>query len=132
MRPEPVAGGTSASRPYRAGTRLATAWLRLYTAGVAPAAAGDRRMDVELELWEHAIAADLRWSAARATASLLLQTAAGVPGDLSWRLAIRSAETASEAPPVHLLVRRHRQRFWVPLRAGHVFDQTNGMTGPQE
>lgn len=124
----PDAGCASSSRAYRACTRLATGWLRFYTRGVDPRVAVERTVAVELELWEHALVAD-GWSSAHAAASLVLRTAAGVPLDLSWRSAARWEPAASSAHPVHLLVRRHRQRFWVPLRAGHVFDQTNGMAG---
>jgi hypothetical protein len=130
MGPAPDAAGASTSRTYRACTRLATTWLRLYTCRIDAHAAFDRTVDVELELWEHALVAD-RWSPAHAAVSLLLSTVAGVPQDLSWRRAVRWEPAASDVLPVHLLVRRHRQRFWVPLRAGHVFDQTNGMTGEQ-
>lgn len=122
----------SASRSYRACSRLALWWLRRYTRSVDPRAAFDRTLEVELELWEHAIVADRRSSAVPAAASLLLQTAAGVPQDLRWRRAVLTEPLAWLPPPVRPMVRQHRERFWVPLRAGHVFDQTNGMAPPDE
>ena len=125
-------GSASASRGYRACTRLATGWLRLYTRGVDPAAAFERTVDLELELWEHAMAADRRSTAARASVSLVLRTLAGVPQDLVWRHEVRMEPLAWVAPPVQQLVRRHRQRLWVPLLGGHVFDQTNGMGRPEK
>ena len=132
MHSESGGGGASASRGYLACTRLATGWLRLYTRGVDPEAAFERRVDVELELWEHAMAADQHAGAARASASLVLRTLAGVPQDLGWRREVRAEPLARVPRPVHQLARRHRQRLWVPLLGGHVFDQTNGMARPEQ
>ena len=127
MEPEEEAGRASASRVYRASTRLATAWLGRYTQDVDPRYARERTADVEFELWEHALVADRRWSPAQAAVALALRTAAGMPRDLSWRHAVRAGVSPARSAPVHLLSRRDRPRFWVPLQQGHVFDQTNGM-----
>lgn len=126
------AGRASSSRVYQVGSRFATAWLGLYTRSVDPRYASDRSAAVEFELWEHAMVADGRWSATRAAVSLVLRTAAGMPRDLAWRHAVRAELAPGSRPPVHLLARRNRQRFWVPLQAGHVFDQTNGMIEPEQ
>jgi hypothetical protein len=107
-------------------------WLKVYTRHLAPGLAAERASEVEFELWEHALVADARWSPPRAATSLVLRTTAGVPRDLSWRRAARTDLSLTALPPVRLLGRRHRPRFWVPLQAGHVFDQTNGMAGPRD
>jgi hypothetical protein len=132
MRSEQDAGRASSSRAYKVGTRLATTWLGLYTRSIDPRAASERASAVEFELWEHALVADQRWSPAHAAVSLVLRSAAGVPRDLSWQHAVRAERFAAAPPPAHLLARRNRQRFWVPLQAGHIFDQANGMIEPEK
>ena len=131
MHSESGGGGASGSRGYRACTRFATGWLRFYTRGLEPGAAFERMVDVELELWEHGMAVDRHSTAIGACTSLVLRTLAGVPQDLRWRRDVRAEPLVRGAQPVHQLVRRHRQRLWVPLLGGHVFDQTNGMARPE-
>jgi hypothetical protein len=126
------AGRASSSRVYRISTSLTTTWLRLYTRSVDPRYAAERVSEVEFELWEHALVADQRWSPAHAAMSLAFRTTAGAPRDLSWRHAARFEPSRVALSPVHLLGRRSRQRFWVPLQAGHVFDQTNWMIEPEK
>lgn len=132
MRPRHEAGRASSSRAYRGVLRYATWWLRHYTRSVDPRLAAERESEVTFELWEHALAADQRWSSIHAAVSLALRTTAGMGRDLAWRRAARVEGNAPILPPVHLLIRRGRQRFWVPLRDGHVFDQTNGMIEPEK
>ena len=132
MRSGQDVGRASSSRAYQVGTRLATTWLGLYTRSIDPRSASDRASAVQFELWEHALVADQRWSPAHAAMSLVFWTAAGAPRDLSWRHAVRAERSPAALPPAHLLARRNRQRFWVPLQAGHIFDQTNGLIEPEK
>ena len=132
MSHRPDTGCASSSRAYRVGTHLSSTWVGLYTRSVDPRFASDRASAVEFELWEHALVADQRWSPAHAAMSLILRTAAGVPRDLSWRHAVRADRSPAALPPAHLLAPRNRQRFWVPLQAGHIFDQTNGVIEPEK
>jgi hypothetical protein len=128
MRPERNPGRASSSDAYRIGVRFATWWLRRYTHMVDPRFTELRESEVTIELWEHGIAADERgWSSPRAAGGLLVRTVVAMPRDWSWRRAALAGEGYPAIPVVHLLGRRHRPHFWVPLQQGHIFDQTNGM-----
>jgi hypothetical protein len=128
MRPERNTGRASSSGAYRLGVRFATWWLRTYTRRVDPRFTERRESDLTIEIWEHGIAADeRRWSPPRAAAGLLIRTVAGMAQDWSWRRSALDGVGNPAVPVAHLLGRRHRPHFWVPLQQGHIFDQTNGM-----
>ncbi|MFD1720329.1 hypothetical protein [Amnibacterium endophyticum] len=122
----------SSSRVYRVATALVTTWLRLCVRGVDSRHAAERTTAVQFELWERAFVADQRWRPTGAAVGLVLRAAAGVSRDLSWRKAVRSGFSPALFPPVPLLGPGSRQRFWVPMLGGHVFDQTNGMAEAEE
>ena len=54
-------------------------WCDLYTRGLSPAVAGDRRAELASDLWEHAAVEP------RATGAMLSRALRGVPADLAWR-----------------------------------------------
>lgn len=54
-------------------------WCEVYTRGLSPAIAGDRRDELASDLWEHAAAEP------RATGAMLSRAIRGVPADLAWR-----------------------------------------------
>ena len=60
-------------------------WCEVYTRGLSPAVAGDRRDELASDLWEHAAAEP------RATAAMLSRAIRGVPADLAWRYEQRRA-----------------------------------------
>ena len=132
MRFRQDAGRVSSSRVYRVATALVTTWLRRCARGVDPRFAADRTTAVQFELWERAYVADQRWRPTGAAIGLVLRAAAGGPRDLTWRRAVRSGEFPDMFPPVPLLSPRSRQRLWVPMQFGHVFDQTNGLAESEE
>ena len=54
-------------------------WCEVYTRGLSPAVAGDRRAELASDLWEHATAEP------RAAGAMLSRAIRGVPADLAWR-----------------------------------------------
>ena len=54
-------------------------WCELYTRGLSPAVAGDRRDELASDLWEHAA------HEPRPAAAMLSRAIRGVPADLAWR-----------------------------------------------
>ena len=54
-------------------------WCELYTRGLSPAVAGNRRDELASDLWEHAA------HEPRADAAMLSRAIRGVPADLAWR-----------------------------------------------
>lgn len=69
------------------GARFATAfvrrWVRVYTAGLAPAVRDERRAEIESDLWENAHEpAPGRFPVAEIAVRSLL----GVPADITWRM----------------------------------------------
>lgn len=60
-------------------------WCEVYTRGLSPAIAGDRRDELASDLWEHAAARP------RARGAMLSRAIRGVPADLSWRYEQRRA-----------------------------------------
>jgi hypothetical protein len=54
-------------------------WCELYTRGLSPAVAGDRRDELASDLWEHAA------HEPRAARAMLSRAIRGVPADLAWR-----------------------------------------------
>lgn len=54
-------------------------WCDLYTRGLSPAVAGDRRDELASDLWEHAA------HEPRAGAAMISRALRGMPADLAWR-----------------------------------------------
>lgn len=54
-------------------------WCDVYTRGLSPAVAGDRRDELASDLWEHAA------HEPRAAGAMLSRAVRGVPADLAWR-----------------------------------------------
>lgn len=54
-------------------------WCEMYTRGLSPAVAGDRRDELASDLWEHAA------HEPRAGVAMLSRAIRGVPADLAWR-----------------------------------------------
>ncbi len=54
-------------------------WCDLYTRGLSPAVAGDRRAELASDLWEHAAYEP------RPAGAMLSRAIRGVPADLAWR-----------------------------------------------
>lgn len=68
-------------------TDLILRWCDVYTRGLNPAIAGDRRDELASDLWEHAAAEP------KASAAILSRAIRGVPADLAWRYEQRRAES---------------------------------------
>ena len=68
--------------------RFVRVWVHVYTAGLRPSVRGDRREEIEADLWEQAIEATLNGPSRSELAShVLMRWALGVPDDLLWRVA---------------------------------------------
>ena len=67
-------------------SELILRWCEVYTRGLSPAIAGERRDELASDLWEHAAAEP------RPAASMLSRAIRGVPADLAWRHEQRRAE----------------------------------------
>ena len=68
--------------------RFVRVWVHVYTAGLRPSVRGDRREEIEADLWEQAMEATLNDSSRSELAShVLMRWALGVPDDLLWRVA---------------------------------------------
>ena len=79
--------------------RLALWWVDLYTRGLTAAARGDRRAELESDIWEQRAAP----GASKATQlAILSRCVRGVPADLSWR---RAQRHRSWLPSPHALAR---------------------------
>ena len=66
-------------------TELVLRWCDLYTRGLSPAVAGDRRAELASDLWEHAA------HEPRPAGAMLSRAIRGVPADLAWRHSQRVA-----------------------------------------
>ena len=74
--------------------RLCRAWVRLYTRKLPDAEAQRRREEIESDLFEHAVDAQLAAvGTQRLNAEILARVLVGVPADLSWRRATRQPHT---------------------------------------
>lgn len=63
------------------------AWTALYTRGLPSEVRGERREEIDCDLWEHQRLADLQREPATSTAAaILLRLIMGVPADIFWRL----------------------------------------------
>ena len=63
------------------------AWAALYTRGLPADVRGERREEIDCDLWEHQRLADLEREPATSTAAtILLRLIMGVPADMTWRL----------------------------------------------
>lgn len=60
--------------------RVVTRWVLLYTLALPDDAAASRRAEIASDVWEHR-------SVAGGGRAILLRAAAGVPSDISWRIA---------------------------------------------
>jgi hypothetical protein len=81
------------SDPYARAVDRVLRWCDWYTRGLAPAAASDRRSELQSDLWEHARWAERTSRSARGTSrGILLRAAKGAPADLSWRRAQQRSE----------------------------------------
>lgn len=79
--------------------RLALWWVDRYTRGLTAAARGDRRAELESDIWEQRAAP----GASKATQlAILSRCVRGVPADLSWR---RAQRHRSWFPSPHALAR---------------------------
>jgi len=68
--------------------QLDRGWVWLYTAGMKPAAAAERRDELESDQWEMSARARAEnWTPAGLARQLLGRWLLGIPSDLSWRLA---------------------------------------------
>lgn len=72
-------------------SELILQWCDLYTRGLNPVVAGDRRDELMSDLWEHAAAEP------KASTAMLSRAIRGVPADLAWRYEQRRAQ-AQRAP----------------------------------
>ncbi len=64
---------------------LVLRWCDMYTRGLSPAVAGDRRAELASDLWEHAA------HEPRPAGAMLSRAIRGVPADLAWRYEQRRA-----------------------------------------
>jgi hypothetical protein len=63
------------------------AWTALYTRGLPAEVRGERREEIDCDLWEHQRQADLqREPATNTAAAILLRLIMGIPADMTWRL----------------------------------------------
>ena len=63
------------------------AWTALYTRGLPSDVRGERREEIDCDLWEHQRLAEFqRDPATRTAAAILLRLIMGVPADMTWRL----------------------------------------------
>ena len=63
------------------------AWTALYTRGLPADVRGERREEIDCDLWEHQRLADLQREPATSTAAaIVLRLIMGVPADMTWRL----------------------------------------------
>ena len=63
------------------------AWTALYTRGLPADVRGERREEIDCDLWEHQRLADFEREAANSTAAaILLRLIMGIPADMTWRL----------------------------------------------
>ncbi|HEY5624927.1 MAG TPA: hypothetical protein VIT93_00410 [Dehalococcoidia bacterium] len=63
------------------------AWTALYTRGLPADVRGERREEIDCDLWEHQRLADFQREPATSTAAaILLRLIMGVPADMTWRL----------------------------------------------
>ena len=63
------------------------AWTALYTRGLSADVRGERREEIDCDLWEHQRLADLeREPVTDTAAAILLRLIMGVPADMTWRL----------------------------------------------
>jgi len=63
------------------------AWTALYTRGLSSDVRGDRRDEIDCDLWEHQRLADIeREPVTDTAAAILLRLIMGVPADMTWRL----------------------------------------------
>ncbi|MDH2443262.1 hypothetical protein QDR37_04810 [Amnibacterium sp. CER49] len=122
----------SAAPVYRWAVGVTRAWLGAYARGVPAPQVENRLARLDLELWEHAAAADggSRGPLLLAT-EMVARTVLGMRQDLMWRRAVLRGAAVHLLPgPAALLPPRRRARIWLPLRPDHVFDQTNGTIEP--
>ena len=88
-------------------------WVRLYTSGLPEPARGDRRAEIESDLWEH------QRHPSRPTAvglEIVLRSLLGIPADLSWRLEQATAGERIANAIASLLGRGERLSTWVVQR----------------
>jgi hypothetical protein len=117
---------------YRWAVRFTRVWFDAYARGVPAPLAEHRLARLDLELWEHAAAAD---GSSRGPLPLgveiVARTVLGMRQDLVWRrAALRGAAVHVLPGPAALLPPPRRARIWLPLQPDHVFDQTNGTIAP--
>ena len=63
------------------------AWTALYTRGLPSDVRGERREEIDCDLWEHQRLADFQRDPETSTAAaILLRLIMGVPADMTWRL----------------------------------------------
>jgi hypothetical protein len=63
------------------------AWAALYTRGLPSDVRGERREEIDCDLWEHRRLADIeREPVADTAVAILLRLVMGVPADIFWRL----------------------------------------------
>jgi hypothetical protein len=63
------------------------AWTALYTRGLPSDVRGERRDEIDCDLWEHQRLADLEQEPVTDTAAaILLRLIMGVPADMTWRI----------------------------------------------
>jgi hypothetical protein len=63
------------------------AWTALYTRGLPSDVRGERRDEIDCDLWEHQRLADFeRETVTDTAAAILLRLIMGVPADMTWRL----------------------------------------------
>jgi hypothetical protein len=66
---------------------ITRAWTATYTRGLPRDLRGERREEVDCDLWEHQRLADLeRESVAGTAVEILMRMAFGIPSDIFWRL----------------------------------------------
>ena len=80
----------TADRSRHALQSICRIWVRLYTRKLPGAEAQRRRSEIEFDLFEHALEAQIaRVSNYRLNAEVLARVLVGVPADISWRRATR-------------------------------------------
>ncbi len=67
--------------------RFVRGWVHVYTAGLRPSVRGERREEIEADLWEQAMEATLTGRTSGLGTHVLMRWALGTPDDLVWRVA---------------------------------------------
>lgn len=91
-----------------AARRFVLAWVRVYTAGLAPPARNARRDEIASDTWE-----EVRAGGDQTAASLAARCLLGMPADIAWRVEQANAATRAAGAVLFLLQRLETWARWV-------------------